>query len=118
MKKVTISFSLSLFLLILSFTASIFAAEAAAVPSPKLEAPENWTIVVVPDPHQYTNPRNHANYWQMFGWIADNLETLNVKTVLCVGDIVNSNAKPAQWKASSKAFGFLDGKIPYVLCTG
>ncbi|MBE6425036.1 MAG: serine/threonine protein phosphatase [Planctomycetaceae bacterium] len=119
MKKILASLSiflLSFFLLTLSIpSASLSAAE---VPNPKLESPENWTIVVVPDPQQYTNPRNHERYWQMFGWIADNLETLNVKTVLCVGDIVNSNVKPAQWKASSKAFEFLDGKIPYVLCTG
>ncbi|MDO4571011.1 MAG: metallophosphoesterase [Planctomycetia bacterium] len=99
------------------------AAEAAAADvrqfaPPALDNPENWTMVVIPDPQQYTTTRNYPLYEIMMNWIAENQTKLNIRTALCVGDIVNSNASTAQWEFASRAFSILDDKIPYVLCTG
>ena len=63
-------------------------------------------------------------------WIANSLKSLNIKGVLCTGDLVEQNeiripdgvngnqTSEEQWKAASRAFERLDGKVPYVICTG
>ena len=91
---------------------------SAQVPTPVLAQPENWTLVVIPDPQQYAEAPNHERYAQMMNWVAANLEPLRVQQVLCTGDLVNANQNPKLWQATSKAFEVLDGKTPYVLCTG
>ena len=63
-------------------------------------------------------------------WIADNIENLKIKAVLCTGDLVEQNENIVRnrkmlnqtsremWEASSRAFERLDNKIPYIISTG
>ena len=85
---------------------------------PKLANPDNWTMVVIPDPQQYTSTRNFPLYKIMMNWIVENKTPLNIQTALCVGDLVNYNQANEQWKFTSEGLGLLDGEIPYVVCTG
>jgi hypothetical protein len=50
-------------------------------------------------------------------WIADNIDSLNIKFVLHLGDITENN-REAEWQVARQAFSVLDGKIPYVLAVG
>ena len=98
---------------------------------PKLTNPNSWSIILLPDPQGYTKfKRNQPILDVMFNWIENNRQTLNIKLVMCTGDLVEQNftakadkangdlPSSMQWKAISNAFGKLDNKIPYILCTG
>jgi hypothetical protein len=65
----------------------------------------------------------------MFAWIVDNIDTLNIKMVIGVGDLVENNEKitndydgdettQSQWEFVSNLFGKLNGKVPYIAATG
>lgn len=55
-------------------------------------------------------------------WVANSIESLNIKGVLCTGDLVEQNeiripdgvngnqTSEEQWRAASRAFERLDGK--------
>ncbi len=98
---------------------------------PKLSNSESWTLILVPDTQSYVKfGRNQGILELMTGWIEENINTLNIKMVLCTGDLVEQNEllvtdningnRPSreQWLAVSKAFGRLDGKVPYILAAG
>lgn len=98
---------------------------------PKLSDNESWTLILVPDTQSYVKfGRNQGILELMTGWIEENINTLNIKMVLCTGDLVEQNEllvtdnvngnKPSreQWLAISHAFGKLDGKVPYILAAG
>ena len=106
--------------LLLSVSAVLAAenGEKAAYTPPALEQEGGWTMVVIPDPQQYTSTRNFPISEIMMNWIAEQRSSLNILHVLCVGDLVNANQKPEQWDFTSRAFALLDGKIPYAVCTG
>ncbi|MDD3108164.1 MAG: metallophosphoesterase [Alistipes sp.] len=91
----------------------------------------SWSMILLPDPQSYTKfDYNHPIFELMLQWIVKNQERLNLKLVLCTGDLVEQNqrttphgvngnlASDAQWKFISEAFAILDSKIPYILCTG
>lgn len=97
----------------------------------QLSDPKSWSMVVVPDPQGYTKfKRNQPLLDLMINWIDDNRDRLNIGLVLCTGDLVEQNyitelprengdqLSTAQWQCVSSAFGRLDGKLPYLLCTG
>lgn len=119
------------------FVCSFFAGYAAAAPEknaeyqpPKLENPQSWTMVVVPDVQGYTKlKRNYGILEIMNAWIVDNRVPLRIEQVLFTGDLTNRNDLPMadigndriseeQWKAFSRAAERLDGELPYILCTG
>ncbi|MCD8185637.1 MAG: metallophosphoesterase, partial [Rikenellaceae bacterium] len=67
----------------------------------------------------------------MTAWIADNRDSLNIRAVLCTGDLVDQNeclvppfprfgnqTSRQQWEAVSRAFARLDHRIPYLTSTG
>ncbi len=121
-------------ILILGFCltcAPLSAEEPAAYKPPQLADPDAWSLILVPDIQSYNKfGRNQGIGELMTAWIAENLQTLRVATVLCAGDIVEQNniAKPdgdngnqnskQQWTAASRQFERLDGKTPYIMCTG
>ena len=85
----------------------------------------------MPDTQTYVKfGRNQGILDLMTAWIAENLQTLHVLTVLHLGDLVEKNnfqtpdgvklnqTSVQQWSAVSRAFERLDGKTPYVLATG
>ncbi|MDO5980861.1 metallophosphoesterase [Flavivirga spongiicola] len=105
-------------------------AQEAYVP-PKLSDSNSWSLILLPDPQSYMKfGRNQGIFELMTGWIEENISTLNIKMVLCTGDLVEQNEllvtdningnKPSrdQWIAISKAFDRLDGKVPYILAAG
>lgn len=98
---------------------------------PKLNNPESWSMILLPDPQTYVKfERNQPVLSLMMAWISENIEKLNVKLVLCTGDLVEQNnlinpdgkssnqSSKAQWTAVSKAFDQLNGKVPYITATG
>ena len=105
--------------------------QAELFQQPQLSDPESWTMVVVPDVQAYVErPRNHGIVEIMNAWIVDFIEPLRIQQVLFTGDLVfrndqynltpdrNSLISREQWKAFSRMMERLDGKIPYILCTG
>ena len=83
---------------------------------PALENPESWSVVVIPDLQGYAkNEASQPIARLMTAWIADNIERLNVRMVLCVGDVVEQNDRIGngfsgdltsvrQWQGMADAF--------------
>jgi hypothetical protein len=63
-------------------------------------------------------------------WIGENIDPLNIRMVLCTGDLVEQNEminptgpngnqpSKTQWESVSRAFTRLDGRVPYVTAAG
>lgn len=97
---------------------------------PALEQEGSWSMIMIPDLQNYVKwGRNQPIMDLMMAWIEDNLDSLNVKMVVCVGDLVENDEKitndydgnqttQRQWEAVSNAFSRLDGKVPYIAATG
>lgn len=107
------------------------AQEKAKFNHPSLENQQSWTMILLPDIQNYVKfKRNQPILDVMMNWIVENEEKMNIKMVMCTGDlvehddIVNPDPKKMdqtgkqQWEATAKAFEKLDGKIPYVTATG
>ena len=91
----------------------------------------SFSMVIIPDIQSYVKfEANQPILDLMTIWTAKHLEQLNVKTVLCTGDLVEQNeiripdgvngdqTSEQQWQAASRAFAKLDNKTPYILSTG
>ena len=97
---------------------------------PQLEQKGSWSLIMIPDVQNYVKwGRNQPILDLMTAWIEDNIDSLNVKMVVCVGDLVHNNEKinkdydgdqttQRQWEAVSKAFARIDHKVPYIAATG
>ena len=98
---------------------------------PKLSNQDSWSMILLPDVQSYVKfGRNQPILDLMMTWIVENMDTLNVKMVMATGDLVDDNKavvansnkmnQPAksQWEAVSRSFSKLDGKVPYITCTG
>ena len=98
---------------------------------PKLSHPDSWSMVVLPDPQTYVKfERNQPLFELMTAWISENADPLHIRMVLCTGDLVEQNEMPnpdgrngnqsskAQWESVARAFGRLDGKVPYIPASG
>ena len=99
--------------------------------APQLSHPDSWSIILVPDTQTYVKfERNQGTLETMTAWISENIDALNIKMVLCTGDLVEQNEllvpdqtngnmpSREQWRAVSHAFERLDGKVPYILAAG
>ncbi|MDR0901518.1 MAG: metallophosphoesterase, partial [Opitutaceae bacterium] len=131
---------ITVLLLILAALLARASAAGKAAPEyqpPELSDPQSWSMILIPDPQSYVkSARNQPLFEHMTAWIADNTEKLNIKMVLCTGDLVEHNEmlnppgllKPVnkradqpskrQWESVARAFGRLDGVVPYVTATG
>lgn len=91
----------------------------------------SFTMILIPDPQSYTKfDANQPLFELQTAWVANSIESLNIKAALCTGDLVEQNeiripdgvngnqTSEEQWKAASRAFERLDNKLPYVICTG
>ncbi len=98
---------------------------------PKLENPGSWSMILLPDPQNYVKyGRNQPIFDLMNAWIVENIDSLNIKMVLCTGDLVEQNdrinrspsagnqSSQKQWEAVSKSIGKLDGLVPYITAIG
>ena len=60
----------------------------------------SWTVIVLPDTQHYVSPKNmevekkHPILDCMMAWIAGVRDTRNVRMVVHVGDMTNSNTVP------------------------
>lgn len=121
---------LTLFLQICLFVTFSFAQTDSYRP-PKLTNSDSWSMILVPDVQSYVKfERNHGILELMTGWVSGQIEPLNIRMVLGTGDLVEHNSwlspdgKQAdqagiqQWKAASRAFERLDGRVPYLNATG
>jgi len=80
---------------------------------------EPFTFIALPDTQFYSQ-----DYPAVFNtqaqWILDHIETLNIKYVMHLGDIVNNSAQTAQWLNAQAALGLLDARpdLPVGLTVG
>lgn len=99
--------------------------------APKLSSEDSWSIIVLPDLQTYVKfGRNQPILELMTAWISENIDKLNIKMVLCVGDLVEHNEminpdgkvgnQPSklQWESASRAFERIDGRVPYITALG
>ncbi len=99
--------------------------------SPKLSNSNSWTMIMLPDTQSYVKfGRNHGILELITAWVDENINPLNIKMVVCTGDLVEQNniivadsingnqSSRNQWLAVSRAFSRLDGKVPYILAAG
>ena len=114
--------------------ALVFAAQAFAQKkyvAPALSNPNSWSMVLVPDPQTYVKfERNQPILELMTTWIKENIEPLNIKLVLCTGDLVEQNEminpdgkaanQPSklQWESVARSFSKLDGVVPFITAAG
>ncbi len=98
---------------------------------PTLSAADSWSMILVPDPQTYNKfSRNQPLFELMTQWIAESIDSLKIKLVLCTGDLVEQNEfinpdgkvgnQPSkrQWEAVARAFSHLDARVPYIAATG
>ena len=91
----------------------------------------SFSMILLGDPQGYTKyDINQPLFDLCTAWIADNIDQLNIKTVLCTGDIVEQNENIVRnrkmlnqtsremWEAASNAFKRLDNKVPYIISAG
>jgi hypothetical protein len=124
-------FAASLLLCGSCLNAAAVAVSASVYEPPALEEAGWWTLVLLPDPQTYQKfARNQPIFELMTAWIADNIDRLNIKLVLCTGDLVEQSGildpdgavadqtGTQQWAAVSRAFERLDNRVPCILATG
>ncbi|HMR18944.1 MAG TPA: metallophosphoesterase [Sphingobacterium sp.] len=97
---------------------------------PALENKDSWSMIMIPDLQNYVKwNRNQPILDLMMRWIENNIDSLNIKMVVCVGDLVEHNnlinqghdgdqSAQRQWEATAAAFARLNGKVPYIAATG
>lgn len=112
------------------FIILLYISQTLLAQRPALENQQSWSMVIVPDIQNYVKwERNQPILDLMTAWIAENIDTLNIKMVLCVGDLVEQNdlinqghdgnqTGKQQWETVVRSFGRLDNKTPYILASG
>lgn len=96
-----------------------------------LDDENSFSMIVLGDPQGYTKyDINQPLFDLCTAWIADNINHLNIKAVLCTGDLVEQNenivmnrkmlnqTSREMWQAASRAFERLDNKVPYIISCG
>ena len=98
---------------------------------PQLENPKSWTMVMLPDPQTYVKfERNQGIFDLMTAWVAENIAPLQIRMVVCTGDLVEQNnvlkgvgaggnqSSLNQWRAIDRSISRLDNNVQYVLAAG
>lgn len=96
-----------------------------------LEDEGSFSMILLGDPQGYTKyDINQPIFELCTAWIADNVDQLNIKTVLCTGDIVEQNenitmnrnmlnqTSREMWESASRSMARLDNKVPYIISCG
>lgn len=97
----------------------IFAAEWMTCTDPEginCGSVKEFSLIALPDTQVYSEsyPQHFIAQAQ---WIKDNVDELNIKYVLHLGDITDDN-NTAQWNNAKTAISILDGVVPYALAPG
>ncbi len=127
MKKIV---QLSGIIILFFLQVSVHGQQAAYTP-PALSNTQSWSMIMLPDPQSYQKfGRNQPLFDLMTAWIEENIQKLNIRLVICTGDLVEQNEminpngingnQPSkrQWESVSRSFNKLDGKVPYLLAAG
>lgn len=77
---------------------------------------KEFSLIVLPDTQVYSR-RYPQHFRAQTQWIKDNVDKLNIKYVLHLGDITDNN-NTAQWNNAKAALSVLDGAVPYALAPG
>lgn len=130
MRTKSFSFLISSALFFVAFSTAAFGQQNKYQP-PVLSDSASWSIIMLPDPQSYQKfARNQPLFELMTAWISENVDKLNIKLVICTGDLVQNNnminpdgiegnqPSKTQWESVSHAFNRLDGKVPYMLAAG
>ena len=96
-----------------------------------LDNPDSFSMILLGDPQGYTKyDINQPLFELQTAWIADNIDNLNIKAVLCTGDIVEQNdniirnrnmlnqTSREMWESASRSFSRLDNVVPYIISPG
>lgn len=115
----------------LAFTAVLGGQAQHRADQQQLDNPESFSMIVLGDPQGYMKyDINQPLFELCTAWIADNVDHLNIKSVLCTGDLVETNecitrirtmvnqTSREQWECVSRCFGRLDNKVPYIISPG
>lgn len=95
-----------------------------------LDHPDSWTMVFLPDIQNYSKFKQNQPILDLMNrWIEANVEALNIRMVLCAGDLVEQDdvilpgadgniSSKEQWTFVRNTFSVLDHKVPYILAAG
>ena len=96
-----------------------------------LDNPESFSMILYGDPQGYTKYDINQPIFELTTlWTADNIDNLNIKAVLCTGDLVEQNdnitldrrmlnqTSRQMWESASRSFERLDNRVPYIICCG
>lgn len=97
----------------------------------QLTDPNAFSMILLGDPQGYIKyDINQPLLDICTAWIADHIDNLNIKAVLCTGDLVEQNenivrnrnmlnqTSKEMWDAVSRSFERLDNKVPYLTSPG
>ena len=97
----------------------------------ELTDPASSTIILFGDPQGYVKYDINQPIFEITTlWVADNVDHLNIKAVLCTGDLVEQNENNAlnrnmlnqsstqMWESISRSLERIDGKVPFISCGG
>lgn len=97
----------------------------------QLDNENSFSMILLGDPQGYIKyDINQPLFELQTLWIADNIDNLNIKAVLCTGDLVEQNdnivrnrsmlnqTSREMWQNVSRSFERLDNKVPYIIATG
>ena len=80
---------------------------------------ENFTFIALPDTQNYTSISSPTDlYTRQTQWIVDNKDTMNIKFVTHLGDIVNSPSSQSQWTRATDAMNRMNTRMPYGTAPG
>jgi pimeloyl-ACP methyl ester carboxylesterase len=85
--------------------------------SQQLQAPENFSIVVLPDT-QFYSESYPAIFDNQTRWIANTVVSLNTVFVTHEGDLVNTASTISQWNNANHSMSILDGNVPWAVLPG
>lgn len=96
-----------------------------------LQNADSWSFILFGDPQGYTKyDINQPIFDLTTVWVSDHIDRLNIKAVLCTGDLVETNENIAinrnmvnqtseeMWRSSSRSFERLDNRVPYIVSLG
>ena len=105
--------SIAFFLIILLIASLSF----PTITQPISAAPDEFTIIALPDTQKYSQSYPHI-YMSQTQWIIDNKDSLNIVFVLHEGDIVQNWNSITEWDRADSSMSLLDDNVPYSVVPG
>ncbi|HAP26504.1 MAG TPA: modulator protein [Achromobacter sp.] len=100
-------------------------------PQPQPVNVSSFAVAVLPDTQfysRYATDAENQQFMRKYGsepfkaqtqWVADHSKTLGIPFLIHLGDVVDQQSKPDQWKVADAAMAILeDAKVPYSILAG